>query len=102
MVHLSGGTSLKNGLHFAQGVLNDGFRRFDYGAEQNLILYGQEAPPDYDLSRTTFPVHIFHGANDWLATVEVSTNDRIRLCNHEERGCCQPRVSGLLGCDVVG
>lgn len=45
----------------------EAFRRFDYGKETNLAKYGQEAPPDYDMSLIKFPVGIFSGDTDKMA-----------------------------------
>ncbi|CAG0895845.1 unnamed protein product [Cyprideis torosa] len=64
--HTPAGTSTKNVLHFAQGVKRPGFHMFDYGTASNQEIYGQEEPPEYDLSKTTVPVFLYYGENDWL------------------------------------
>ncbi|CAG0892516.1 unnamed protein product [Cyprideis torosa] len=64
--HTPAGTSTKNMLHFTQGVNRPGFNMFDYGMASNLEIYGQEEPPEYDLSKTTVPVFLYYGENDWL------------------------------------
>ena len=71
LAHAPGGTSSKTLLHYAQGMLANTFRMFDYGADGNHHVYGQSRPPDYDLQRVTTPVHLFYGANDWLANLTV-------------------------------
>lgn len=40
---------------------------FDYGAKTNQAIYGQKRPPFYDLSKITFPVHLYMGKYDRLA-----------------------------------
>ena len=50
--HLPSGTSTQTFVHYAQNFMYDGeFRRYDYGSERNLKEYGQELPPEYDLSK---------------------------------------------------
>lgn len=39
---------------------------------ENLFVYGQFTPPEYDLSKVTAPVALHYSANDWLAAVVVS------------------------------
>lgn len=54
------------------------FARFDYGAEENLVRYGTELSPEYDLSNIDIPyfniyisrVYLFAGNEDKLATPE--------------------------------
>nr|XP_018903067.1 PREDICTED: gastric triacylglycerol lipase-like [Bemisia tabaci] len=59
------GSSVRTAEHFLQMHLSGKFRQFDYGsAENNMQHYGQATPPLYDLSRTTVPVHLFHGSTD--------------------------------------
>lgn len=47
------------------------FNKYDYGWILNLKHYGQLIPPAYDLSKVTVPVHIFHGQNDYVASLKV-------------------------------
>ena len=47
------------------------FCAFDYG-DGNQDIYGQETPPDYDLTKVTAPVALYWGDNDWLAAQTVS------------------------------
>ncbi len=49
------------------------FSKFDYGAEINLLKYGQSQPPKYDLSKLKdFKVkkYMFRGTRDALITKE--------------------------------
>jgi len=70
--HEPGVTSVKNMMHWAQGVRSGKFQKFDYGAPGNLIKYGQTTPPIYKLSAlpTTLPTILFHGGADELADPE--------------------------------
>ena len=46
-----GGTSKKNMLHWIQIKKNKNYAKFDYGSkEENLKIYGQEFPPEYDVN----------------------------------------------------
>ena len=42
------------------------FCKFDFG-ENNLEHYGQEVPPNYDLTRVSVPVALYWSEDDWLA-----------------------------------
>jgi len=62
------GTSVKNMVHWAQGIRNDVFQMYDYGsAAANMREYGQSTPPQYDLTKVTVPCALYHGGNDILA-----------------------------------
>lgn len=69
------GNSLMGLKHYLQLVKSGHFRQFDHGVLNNLELYNNSAPPDYDLSHVTAPVAIYYGKNDWL----VGTPDVDRL-----------------------
>lgn len=71
MAHFPSGSSTKNFLHFQQFVRKEEFNNFDYG-KKNEAVYGQKTPPLYDLSKVTFPVHLYVGKYDRLADVEDS------------------------------
>ena len=66
--HEPDGTSVKNMIHFAQGVQSNIFRAYDYGsAQKNQLHYNQTTPPEYDLTRVHVPIAIFWSGEDWLA-----------------------------------
>ncbi|XP_023025870.2 lipase 3-like [Leptinotarsa decemlineata] len=67
MSHAPSGCSTNQVFHFLQLMLKGGFGQLDLGLEGNLEKYGAETPPQYDLSKITTPVYLFHGANDYLA-----------------------------------
>lgn len=78
------GTSVKTMAHYAQGIRDHTFRRYDYGCScsrllplnlcsplicPNKAVYGSFDPPSFDLSAVQFPrMSFFKGANDSLAT----------------------------------
>ena len=47
------------------------FRKFDYGVAGNMKKYGQEQPPDYNLSNVTVPVDLYYGTNDIVSAPQV-------------------------------
>lgn len=63
------GASVKQFIHFAQGINSGRFRLFDLGIVRNLMEYGSLYPPSYPLNRITAPVFLHYGDNDWLASV---------------------------------
>jgi len=63
-------TSVKNMVHWSQGVKHEAFRRFDYGSrKKNEAVYGPNhpEPPSYNLSAVTMPLGLYSGTTDWLA-----------------------------------
>ena len=72
ITHTPAGTSLKAFFHYSQGVKNKKFSYYDYGYEQNILIYNSTVPPDYDLSAVNLPVAIFYAENDYLADPLVS------------------------------
>ncbi|XP_058118750.1 lipase 1-like [Anopheles ziemanni] len=76
--HNPSGISTKQMLHFSQLNRAGRFQQFDYGhVNDNLIHYGSETPPAYNLSLATVPVVIYYGLNDWM----IHPRDVIRLKN---------------------
>ncbi|CAH2084568.1 unnamed protein product [Euphydryas editha] len=56
-------------MHYIQLYSSARFCRFDFGENENLLRYGQESPPDYDLANVTVPVVFFFSSNDWLSDI---------------------------------
>ena len=77
MAHFPSGSSTKNFVHYQQMLKKDQFKMFDYGEKKNMKIYGQKTAPHYDLSKITFPVHLYVGKYDRLADQE----DAKRLFN---------------------
>lgn len=65
------GTSVHNMARYGQSMISPHFQKFDHGKEHNLVLYGSEEPPRYNLSAVTVPVVAIYGRNDGL----VDTSD---------------------------
>jgi len=75
--HAPAGASTNSVIHYAQSVRNQDFRKWDFGKNKNLEVYGVDPPPQYDLSKVTAPVAIYWGQNDWL----VQEPDVYRFAN---------------------
>ncbi|XP_064487818.1 gastric triacylglycerol lipase-like [Ornithodoros turicata] len=73
-MHIPAGTSVKNMAHYGQLVKSITFSKYDYDREENLRRYGQETPPEYDLSKTKVPV-----AALWSLTDRLSNPVDVRL-----------------------
>ncbi|KAK8400724.1 hypothetical protein O3P69_002492 [Scylla paramamosain] len=67
LAHTPAGSSVHTINHFAQIVLSGKFQKYDYGLLGNLNHYGQNKPPEYNLSAVTTPVGLFWGQTDWVA-----------------------------------
>lgn len=69
--HTPAGTSTKTVVHYAQEIHEKGnFQYFDYGTKENMVRYGQENPPNYQLQNISTPIALFYAQNDWLAGPE--------------------------------
>nr|XP_022912354.1 lipase 3-like [Onthophagus taurus] len=69
MSNTPAGASVKQFVHYAQGVTTFQFRKYDFGLVENLVKYGSRKPPSYGLNNIEAPVALFYGKNDWLASV---------------------------------
>jgi hypothetical protein len=69
---LPAGASLGRLGHLGQGVRTGKFRRFDYGAEKNLQVYGVATPPRYELEKITVPLFFHYAEVDPLDDIKVS------------------------------
>lgn len=65
--HQPSGASVKQIVHFGQGLISNDFRKFDYGSAGNIERYGVETPPSYALENVVAPVSLFFCEEDWLA-----------------------------------
>lgn len=75
--YIPAGASFKSLLHYWQLVLVPQFRQYNYGIEENLKIYNQLAPPDYNLGNCIAPVAIIYSDHDTLA----SAKDVLHLSN---------------------
>ena len=71
--HYPSGTSVRDAAHYAQEVRSGEFAMYDFGSKhENEKHYGQETPPQYDLSayNTQVPLLLVTGNHDDLADTE--------------------------------
>jgi len=99
-------TSTKNIIHWAQGVRDGLFQRFDYGTTGNILHYGQATPPQYLLSSfpANLPLILVTGGIDGLADpadvskliAQLPSNANYKILNRPDYGHLDP----LLGYDA--
>ncbi|XP_003742595.1 lysosomal acid lipase/cholesteryl ester hydrolase [Galendromus occidentalis] len=58
------GSSFANFRHYTQTMYSDRFAKYDYGKEENMKIYGQSLPPEYDLSKISGKVAVFYSEGD--------------------------------------
>jgi len=59
------GAGYRNSIFYGQCVANGGnFRKYDYGKDANMAMYGQEIPPDFPVDDIDMPIAIFNGNID--------------------------------------
>jgi lysosomal acid lipase/cholesteryl ester hydrolase len=62
------GSSTKNILHYAQGVISKRFAKYNPEVYENKTLLERYSPPEYPLEKITSPyIALMSGLNDWLA-----------------------------------
>ena len=62
------GTSVKNALHWAQLIVGQDLKMFDYkSVTANKKHYGQDTPPVYNITGLRVPTFLVMGGEDWLA-----------------------------------
>ncbi|CAG7785791.1 unnamed protein product [Allacma fusca] len=62
--HTPSSASAKTGAQFIQYIKHSRFQRFDYGQRLNVINYGTQQPPVYNLTNVNVPVMVLWGKND--------------------------------------
>ncbi|XP_014247628.1 lipase 1-like [Cimex lectularius] len=65
-------TSFKTGDHMIQMYFSGKFRKYDYGMEENLKLYGCAEPAAYNISKVSSPTALFIAEQDALVPYHVS------------------------------
>lgn len=68
--HFPAGTSVKDMVHWEQGVSSEKFARYDYGKDGNLAHYDNKNAPSYDLSQHSIPTALLTGTHDDLVAEE--------------------------------
>ncbi|XP_055845498.1 lipase 3-like [Episyrphus balteatus] len=64
------GTSTTSFLHFFQLSESGYFRKYDYEKEKNNKIYGQDSPPNYNLTNVVSPVRLYYGDNDYFSSLD--------------------------------
>ncbi|KAH8402937.1 hypothetical protein KR222_000550 [Zaprionus bogoriensis] len=64
------GISTNQGIHFIQSHVSNEFRQYDWGTKKNLLKYGAEVPPSYDLGKITADLYLYAGAADGSANLK--------------------------------
>ncbi|XP_065054699.1 lysosomal acid lipase/cholesteryl ester hydrolase-like isoform X2 [Rhopilema esculentum] len=65
--HSPAGTSVQNMIHYAQAYKSKKFMKYDYGETENMDVYHQATPPEYNLKNFNVETILYSGGNDWLA-----------------------------------
>jgi pimeloyl-ACP methyl ester carboxylesterase len=67
MGHFPSGASVHSFVHFGQVIKAKKFQDFDWGQKRNQQIYGQDSPPEIDISKITdVPLAMFVGSVDDL------------------------------------
>jgi lysosomal acid lipase/cholesteryl ester hydrolase len=69
--HSPSGASAKQFVQYGQQYASGKFSQFDHGKEDNMHVYGQPNPPQYDIKNVKVPVSTYYGRNDWFTGQEV-------------------------------
>lgn len=78
------------GLHYLQLIRNGGFRQFDYESKRmNRKIYGRDSPPEYNLTRVTAPINLFHSIGDDTSVYENVIELESQLPNVKSRHVVQ-------------
>jgi len=67
MAHEPSGASVKDMVHWAQGVRKSAFQAYDYGIDGNMKHYNSSIPTQYNISSVNIPTALFYGGADLLA-----------------------------------
>ncbi|XP_070140610.1 lipase 3 isoform X2 [Drosophila kikkawai] len=64
------GASTSQIIHYLQLYTSGDFRQYDYGREQNEIIYQQATPPSYNVQNIKSCVDMYYSDNDYMSAVE--------------------------------
>eukprot|EP01112_Ceratiomyxa_fruticulosa_P017887 TRINITY_DN5648_c0_g2_i1.p1 TRINITY_DN5648_c0_g2~~TRINITY_DN5648_c0_g2_i1.p1 ORF type:complete len:427 (+),score=85.23 TRINITY_DN5648_c0_g2_i1:108-1283(+) len=67
MAHEPSGASVKDLVHWSQGVKKSLFQAYDYGIAGNIQHYNSSIPTQYNISSVKIPTALFYGGADLLA-----------------------------------
>ncbi|XP_034952339.1 lipase 3-like [Chelonus insularis] len=84
------GSSARCLWHYCQMALSGKFQQYDFGRTRNLLHYGQNNPPAYNLSNVKVDMVIFKATRDYFSTKndieeinnDVSSNVTVETVNH--------------------
>lgn len=62
--HFPAGSSSQQLSHFGQHVLSGRFRKYDFGEEKNIAVYGQQEPTEYTIKTMKIPIALYYSDND--------------------------------------
>lgn len=62
--HTPTGSSMLQFLHYGQLAASRRFCRYDFGRSKNIVKYGKETPPSYNLGNVITPVILFYSNRD--------------------------------------
>ncbi|UYV79624.1 LIPA [Cordylochernes scorpioides] len=79
--HDPAGTSAYNFYHWGQLIRYKRFQKLDWGRAGNLERYNQPTPPEYNVTKITTKVALFHSQNDVLADPKDVANLIPRIFN---------------------
>ncbi|KAG5674586.1 hypothetical protein PVAND_004540 [Polypedilum vanderplanki] len=81
--YMSPRVSVMQLTHYYQNMIANKFRQFDY-KDKNFQHYNSTTPPDYNLSKITAPVYLYHAGNDRFISEEGVAYLRSLLPNVQE------------------
>ncbi|XP_034240149.1 lipase 1-like [Thrips palmi] len=62
--HYPAGSSIRQIRHFSQCIAAGKFMQYDYGKARNQALYGQDLPPEYNLTNIRTPTYLMYALGD--------------------------------------
>jgi len=103
--HYPSGTSVKNLMHYQQMLseVENIMRKYDYGEEINMKMYGQKTPVEYDLSSIEETFYLYAGLQDRMASI-LDTRNAIKKFPKDKvtvREIEAGHLSFLLGKDIT-
>lgn len=63
------GAAVDQFVHYSQLMNSGRFQQFDHGEVENLKLYNQATPPDYNLSNVKAPVALYYAESDAVTVI---------------------------------
>lgn len=79
--HAPAGVSWKHFVHWGQ-IAKDGFKEYDY-KDDNVKIYGQSTPPEFELENVKMKFVLLASENDWLADLKDVQKLHSKLPNSE-------------------